>query len=469
MSKVIVGRYLEKKMLDQALSSKRSELVAVYGRRRIGKTYLIREYYSKHIIFSFSGLRNGRRKEQIENFMIELNERLGIADSENPDNWLQTFHLLKKYLMGIKQTQRKKVIFIDEFPWVDTLRSGFLPAFENFWNTYCATRNDLIVVICGSAASYMLKKVIRNRGGLHNRITVKIKLLPFQLKEVKELLDYKGVQLPEIEVLKIFMAFGGIAAYLEHIQPGDTSVTAIDRICFQQGGQLEYEFDEVFKSLFEENSYHEMIIKALAKGPKRGMSRDQILAGLQLNSGGQFSKSMDELLESGFIEKYESYQVQSKVSLYRIFDEFCLFHQQFMQTSKGNSWKQLHLEKKYQIWCGYAFEMICFKHIENIKKGLRCDQISSRNYSWSNSKSQIDLVIDRVDNMVNLCEIKFYNGIFTLNAAYADVLRNKEEQFKITTNNRKGVNTIMLTTWGVDGKHAKGLVSQNLTMGCLFL
>ena len=361
------------------------------------------------------------------------------------------------------------MIFIDEFPWVDTLRSGFLPAFENFWNTYCATRNDLIVVICGSAASYMLKKVIRNRGGLHNRITVKIKLLPFQLKEVKELLDYKGVQLPEIEVLKIFMAFGGIAAYLEHIQPGDTSVTAIDRICFQQGGQLEYEFDEVFKSLFEENSYHEIIIKALAKGPKRGKSRDQILAALQLNSGGQFSKSMDELMESGFIEKYESYQAKSKISLYRIFDEFCLFHQQFMQSSKGNSWKQLHLEKKYPIWCGYAFEMICFKHIENIKKGLRCDQISSRNYSWSNSKSQIDLVIDRVDNMVNLCEIKFYNGIFTLNAVYADALRNKEEQFKITTNSRKGVNTIMLTTWGVDGKHAKGLVSQNLTMDCLFI
>ena len=443
-------------------------MIAIYGRRRIGKTYLIRAYYSKNILFSFTGLRNGTRPDQIENFMLELQGFTEQFKDEKPENWLQAFNLLKQYLKGIRQTRKKKVIFIDEFPWVDTLRSGFLPAFENFWNTYCTTRNDLIVVICGSAASYMLKKIIRNRGGLHNRITRKIKLAPFQLKEVKEFFEYKGIHLPEIEILKIYMALGGIAEYLEHVQTGDSSVTTIDRICFQKGAHLEYEFEEVFKSLFEEGSYHEQIIQSLSKGPKKGMIRDQILKDQNLSSGGQFSKSMNELIESGFVEKYQSYKDNRKTTLYRIFDEFCLFHLQFIETFKGNSWKQLFTKKEYESWSGYAFEMICFKHIESIKKKLKCDQINSKNYSWSNSKAQVDLVIDRDDNIVNLCEIKFYNDTFSVDANYASRLRNKETQFKTETNTRKGINTIMLTTWGIQGKHATGIVTNSMNQDCLF-
>ena len=272
MLKKIVGRALEKRKLEEALLSHRSELIAVYGRRRIGKTYLIREFYAKHILFSFSGLRNGSRPDQIENFMLELNECTDRFQNEKPKNWLQAFHILKQYLNGIRKTKRKKVVFIDEFPWIDSLHSGFLPAFENFWNTYCTTRKDLIVVICGSSASYMIKKILKNRGGLHNRITRKIKLEPFQLSEVDAFFRFKGIQLPKTEVIKIYMALGGIAEYLEHIHIGDSSVTAIDRLCFQKGAQLEYEFDEVFKSLFEEGSYHEQIIKSLSQGPKMKFS-----------------------------------------------------------------------------------------------------------------------------------------------------------------------------------------------------
>jgi hypothetical protein len=294
------------------------------------------------------------------------------------------------------------------------MRSGFLPAFENFWNDYCTTRRDLIIVICGSAASYMLKKIIRNRGGLHNRITKKIKLEPFQLNEVKAFFDYKGLHLPEIEILKIYMALGGIAEYLEHVQPGDSSVTALERICFQKGAHLEFEFEEVFKSLFEDGSYHEQIIQSLSKGPKKGMIRSQILKDQKLSSGGQFSKSMNELIESGFVEKYKSYTANRKTTMYRIIDEFCLFHLQFMEKFKGNSWKQLFSKKDYESWCGHAFEMICFKHIENIKAALRCDQINSKNYSWSNRDAKVDGVIERDDNTINLCEIKFYSSIFSI-------------------------------------------------------
>jgi AAA+ ATPase superfamily predicted ATPase len=468
MRRSILGRDIEKRKLKEVMDSHRSELIAVYGRRRVGKTYLIREFFSQNFIFSFSGLRTATRSDQIENFMIELRGVSGKYNDKQPENWLQAFELLKQYLKGIRKTKKKKVIFVDEFPWVDTMRSGFLPAFENFWNTYCTTRTDLIVVICGSAASYMIKKVIRNKGGLHNRITRKIKLEPFKLYEVEQFLKYKRVNLPRIEILKIFMTLGGVAEYLEHIQPSDSSVTAIDRICFQKGAQLEFEFEEVFKSLFEEGSYHEQIIIALSKGPKKGMKRDEILKKQKLSSGGQFSKSLSELIESGFIEKYQSYQLNRKTTLYRILDEFCLFHLQFMAPFKGNRWTKLYTKKEYNSWSGYAFETICFKHIENIKRALRCDQIDSANYSWSNKKSQIDLVIDRNDKLVNLCEIKFYNDVFTVDKDYAAKLRNKETQYKKDTKTKKGINTVMLTTWGTKGTHAIGLVTQSITMDCLF-
>ena len=468
MSKKIIGRALEKEKLQDALLSHRSELVAVYGRRRIGKTYLIREFYSKHILFSFSGLRNGARPDQLENFMLELNSVTDRFKNQKPDNWLQAFHFLRTYLKGIRQSQRKKVIFIDEFPWVDSMRSGFLPAFENFWNTYCTTRTDLIVVICGSAASYMMKKILKNRGGLHNRITRKIKLEPFQMKEVKEFFEYKGIKLPEIEIIKIYMALGGVAEYLEHVKIGDSSVTAIDRLCFQKGAQLEHEFEEVFKSLFEEGSYHEQIIKSLSNGSKMGMLRDEILKDQGLRSGGQFSKSMNELIESGFVEKYQSYRGNRKTTLYRIFDEFCLFHLQFMRPFKGNSWVQLYTKREYETWCGYAFEMICYKHVACIKKELKCDQIQSKNYSWSNTNAQVDLVIDRNDNLINLCEIKFSNDVFNLDEQYASKLRKKESEFRESTATRKGVNTIMLTTWGISGSHSIGLVTHSITKACFF-
>ena len=468
MSRKIVGREIEKEKLEEALNSHRSELIAIYGRRRVGKTYLIREFFSKNIAFSFTGLRNGTRPDQIENFMIELREASNKFQGEEPQNWLQAFHILKKYLKGIKETKKKKVIFIDEFPWVDTLRSGFLPAFENFWNTYCTTRSDLIVVVCGSAASYMIKKIIQNRGGLHNRITRKIKLEPFKLTEVHEFLLFKGINLPQIEILKIYMALGGVAEYLEHIRTGDSSVTAIDRICFQNGAQLEHEYDEVFKSLFEEGSYHEQIIRALSKGRKKGMTRDEILNSLGLSSGGQFSKSLNELIESGFVEQYKSYRSNRKTTLFRIFDEFCLFHLQFIAPFKGNAWTQLFTKNEYITWCGYSFEMICYKHFDSIKRGLKCDQIDSSYYSWSNENAQIDLVIDRNDNIVNLCEIKFYNDVFTIDSGYAAKLRNKETQFQTDTRTKKGISTVMLTTWGITGTHRIGLVTKSLTMECLF-
>ncbi|NVK66388.1 MAG: AAA family ATPase [Flavobacteriales bacterium] len=469
MYRKIVGRNPEKETLNSALNSHRSELIAVYGRRRIGKTYLIREFFQERIIFSFTGLNGENRPEQIENFMLKLSEVTSrFAKEDLPENWLQAFSKLKEHLKSIRKSRKKKVIFIDEFPWADSQRSGFLSAFENFWNDYCTTRDDLVVVVCGSAASYMVKKIIRNKGGLHNRITRKIKLKPFNLYETQSFLKYKGIPLPPVELLKIYMTFGGVAEYLEHIAPGDSAVTAIDRLCFQPNAQFENEYDDIFISLFDENSYHEKIISALANGPKKGLSRDELLEALGIASGGSFTKSLNELMLSGFVLKYDAYASNRKTKLFRIYDEFCSFHLQFMTTFKGSKWSQVFQKPAYTSWCGYAFETICLKHVETIKKALKCDQIESNNYSWNNDKAQIDLVIDRNDGVVNLCELKFYNDTFEVTSDYAAKLRNKEAQFRSATGTKKGLYTTMITTWGIKGKHSIGLVTSDITAEVLF-
>lgn len=468
--KAIVGRIREKELLDDALNSNRSELIAVYGRRRIGKTYLIREYYANHIIFKVTGLSSTNREAQIKNFMLKLHEVTSDFKNEKlPLDWLDAFSYLKQYIAGIRVSKKKKVVFIDEFPWIDTQRSGFLPAFENFWNDYCTTRDDLIVVICGSAASYMVKSIVLNKKGLSKRITKTIKLNPFSLYETKEFFRYKQIPMEEMELLKVYMALGGIAEYLENIKKGESSVIAIDRMCFQQGAYLENEFDEVFKSLFEENTYHHKIMIALSESKKRGISRDNILQALKISSGGRFSDSLDDLIYSGFILKYDAYEGNKKRTLYRIYDEFCLFYLQFMTQFKGASWTQIYQKQEYITWCGYAFETICLKHSSEIKKALKCDQIRSNNYSWHNPNAQIDLVIDRDDNLVNLCELKFYNDEFSMDENYLRKLRQKESEYQLTTKTKKGTRMVMITTWGVKAnKYSQAILSNNITMECLF-
>jgi uncharacterized protein len=466
----IVGRVREQQVLANAFASHRSELIAVYGRRRIGKTYLIREFFSKKITFSFTGLSTGSRKVQIKNFMLKLRKLSPeLKNEKQPEDWLEAFDYLQSYLNGIRKSKNKRVIFIDEFPWVDSHKSGFLAAFENFWNDYCTSRTDLVVVVCGSAASYMVNKIIHNSKGLSKRITETIKLQPFNLHETKAFFKYKAIAMENYEVLKVYMVLGGVAEYLEHVKPGESAAMTIEHLCFQPGAYLESEYNEVFKSIFKENSYHQKIMNALAKNNKKGITRDAILKELHIASGGRFSDSLEELMLSGFVLKYDAYQAGSKTTLYRIYDEFCLFHLQFMIPFNGSKWPQIFQKQAYKSWCGFAFETICLKHCLEIKRGLKCNQIASKNYSWQNSKAQVDLVIDRDDDTVNLCEIKFYNDEFTLDAANLKSLRKKQNEFRISTKTKKGLNTAIISTWGIkSNQYSKAAVANSLTMDCLF-
>jgi uncharacterized protein len=314
-----------------------------------------------------------------------------------------------------------------------------------------------------------VKNIIKNNKGLSKRITQKINLKPFSLKETKEFFEHKKIQMLDNEIIKIYMSLGGIPEYLEQVQKGESAVNTIDRICFHPGAYLEDEFDEVFESLFDTSSFHKKIMDALAFGKKKGLSRSELLKKCGLNSSGRFSRSLSELEMSGFVLKYNSYQGKSKETLYRIYDEFCMFYLKFINPNKSNTWIQLHQRSEYKIWCGYAFETICLKHITEIKRALKIEGISSENYSWSNENAQIDLVIDRADNWVNICEIKFHSSEFAIDAAYLQKLESKIAEFKKDKLKRKNTNLTLITSHGIkNNKYSTAIVDNNITSDSLF-
>lgn len=468
---MIVGRTREVEIFRTLLNSGSSELLAVYGRRRVGKTFLIRKVYEDSMVFELTGLHRGTLKDQLQNFHSQLTSSSKIFEKkELSKDWFSAFQLLEKLLDG-KRSKKKKVIFIDEFPWIATARSKFLMAFEHFWNTYCTKRNDLVVVVCGSAASFMVNRIIKNKGGLHNRLSQVVRLLPFTLNETELFLKSKQIDLNRYDILQLYMAIGGVPHYLNQIRKGESVAQNIDRICFAEHGPLTNEFNEVFTSLFNNSKVHETIIRTLSK-TKKGTTRAQLLTMCGLGSGGVFSKALHELIESGFVETYQPFGKKTKDSLYRPSDEYSLFYLKFIEKNRGQgsgTWANLFPKQAYKVWSGLAFETICLKHIAQIKKELGVASIYTISSSWHDTEAQIDLVIDRDDGIINICEMKFYNGQFAINRPEYDNLKNKLLQFKLSTKTRKNVFLTMVTTYGIR-QNANGLeiVQNDLTMNCLF-
>lgn len=467
---MVIGRKHEIAVLRSALASKQPELVVLLGRRRIGKTFLARSILRDQIHFEITGMHRATLKEQLRNFHLVLSaRRKGFTE---PIDWLEAFQQLAAYI-GSLRTKRKKVIFIDEFPWLDGRRSRFLPAFSNFWNNYASQRNDLLVVICGSAASYMVRKIIKDKGGLHNRITKRIQLEPFNLAETEQLLRHNRVQLTRYDIIRLYMALGGVPYYLQMVQPGESTAQAIDRLCFHKGGPLREEFNNVFASLFDHSENHARIVRALAK-LRKGMTRDQVARESRVRTGGTLSKTLEELEASGFIQRYAPW-TGVKEPLYRLSDELSLFHLKYIEPSRpaqGAYWAKLQGQPSGRAWSGFTFESICLKHVEQIKYGLGITGIHSAEGSWFSKGppgAQVDLLIDRADNVVNLCEMKFSDGPFTIDAQYARELAAKARAFRRETGTRKSILLTFITTYGLTGNaQATQLVQNELTMDDLF-
>ncbi|MEI7595899.1 MAG: ATP-binding protein [Bacteroidota bacterium] len=467
----VVGRDFEVARLKDLLNSPKSELVAVFGRRRIGKTFLVREVFKEDIILDITGLYQGTMPEQLKNFHNQLKLRSKrLLKEDVPKDWLDAFELLKIYIEGLK-SKNKKVIFIDEFPWIATLRSKFLMCFENFWNSYCTQRTDLIVVICGSAASYMVKNIINNKGGLHNRISCKIRLEPFNLYESELFLKSKNINLEHYDLLQLYMAVGGIPFYLDKIKKGESVVQNINRLCFEKGGDLVNEFNEVFASLFSDSKRHIDLIKTLAENAK-GITRTELLEKNKMKHNGFSSSVLNELIESGFVSQYTPFGKKDRNSLFRLSDEYCMFYLKFINPFKNQgkgTWEKLSSKQTYKVWSGFAFEIVCLKHIQQIKNALGVGRVFSINSSWFNQNAQIDLVIDRDDNRINLCEMKFHSTQFVIDSAYFENLRNKMFEFKNETKTRKGVYFTTITTFGLkQNAQSLSIIENDLTMDCLF-
>jgi AAA+ ATPase superfamily predicted ATPase len=459
MNSSIIGREYEISILERLLHSKDAELLAIYGRRRVGKTFLIRSYYKQHLVFSCTGQHNGKTRDQLINFAEQLNlhfpERKTILA---PATWQEAFSVLRECLDTLKN-DKKKVIFFDELPWLDSRKSGFLSAFGYFWNTYVDRRSDILAVICGSAASWIIDKVVNNKGGLHNRITQRIRLLPFTLHETQAYLHQRDINLDHYQILQLYMVMGGVPAYLTAVQRGLSAEQNIKNCCFSKDGALTNEFKNLYDALFNNPNNHIEVIRALSQKNK-GLTRSEILKKGKLLTGGTTTTVLTELEESGFIQKTYPFGKKEKDSLYRLIDEYSLFYLRFMekeaqQSYKKVGWSDMQKTSSYTAWCGYAFENICIKHVDQVKKALQIGGVSTNITSWTKTGkgkdrgAQIDLVIDRADKCINVCEIKFSTSPFLIDKKYADSLQNKMLLFRQSTETKKSLFLTFITTYGV--------------------
>lgn len=452
----ITGRVAEQKILALRLATMEPELIAIYGRRRVGKTYLVRTFVKEEMVFEFAGIHGATMKTQLENFShaLQLATKSDIALAI-PANWLQAFMMLDTYLNTLP-FDKPAVIFFDEFPWIDTRKSGFLQAFDHWWNAYASKKSHLKVIICGSAASWMIDKIINNRGGLHNRVTQTIRLLPFTLSETQAYLKNKGVALDEYSQLQLYMAMGGVPHYLRNINPGESAAQIIDRLCFAKDGSLKNEFNNLYKSLFAHSENHELVIRALAAKGK-GLTRNEIIAECGFTSGGTTSRILKELEESGFITPYIPFQKNTNESTYKISDEYSLFYLKFIEHAKDTvdgAWLRQYGTHAYTIWGGFAFESVCQKHVLQIRRKLGIEGVLTNTATWRHAPgkggqgAQIDLLLDRQDRCINICEMKFSSSEFVIDKKYAAELDTKVNVFRAETGTKKTLFPTLITTYG---------------------
>lgn len=451
--------------------------MAVYGRRRVGKTFLIRNYFKEFLVFEFSGVHDAPLKVQLQNFSTTLQKSLkSTIPIVVPDNWLQAFTYLDQYIDNLP-TDKPIVLFFDEFPWINTQKSGFLQAFDYWWNSSASRNPHLKVIICGSAASWMIDNILNNRGGLHNRVTQRIRLLPFTLGETQDYLQSRNVNLDQYQNLQLYMAMGGVPHYLRHINTGESSAQVIDRLCFSKDGLLKNEFRNLYESLFANPDHHEVVIRALSKKVK-GLTRKEIIKTCGFTSGGTTTKILRELEESGFITPYTTFDKAENESIYKLSDEYSLFYLRFVEGSKATgegTWLRQINSQSYKSWSGFAFESVCQKHIPQIKAALGISAVHTEVSTWrltansGNDGTQIDLLIDRADRCINLCEIKFASTGFIIDKKYADELDKKVNVFKTKTKTKKTIFLTFITTYGVEtNKYTVGRVHNEILMEKLF-
>ena len=471
---MLIGRKREKKQLEEAFRSGRSEFIAVYGRRRVGKTHLVQSAFEGAFAFEHTGLARVGKQFQLAEFGRALRRRFGDGGGA-PSDWYDAFDRLATGLETLPEG--RKVVFLDELPWMDTPKSHFISALEHFWNGWAARRGDIVLVVCGSATSWIVDKMINDYGGLHDRLTRRIHLAPFTLRECEELAAGKGLVLSRYQILELFMALGGVPFYWDLLERGESPAQALDRLFFAEDAPMAGEFDRLYASLFRHPEAHLAIVKALGT-KKMGMTREELVLETGRPDNGRFSKSLEELRNCGFVRRYEFPGRVERESVWQLVDNYTLFHFQFEPANRKGSarfWSNSLESPLHAAWSGMAFERTCLLHVEQIKRALGISGIDSATYSLrvpqdgaGNPGAQIDLLLDRADNVVNVCEMKFAKEPFAIDSDCKRSLRNKISACRRFFGKRKTIHATMVTTFGIrPGPHSE-IVQSEVSLEDLF-
>lgn len=474
----MVGRKKEINELNNLYHSNKAELVAIYGRRRVGKTYLVDETFKGRITFRHAGLspaaenKKGMLKAQLEHFYYSLLLQ-GMKKSKKPENWLEAFFMLEMHLETIDDGGRQ-LIFLDELPWLDTPRSGFMTAFEAFWNTWGCHRDNLMVVVCGSANSWILDKLINNHGGLYNRVTYEIKLAPFTLGECEQFFKYKNVKLSKYDIAQSYMILGGIPYYMGYFQSGMSLAQNIDELFFLNKGKLREEYNRLFASIFNNPELMKKIVGVLYT-KNAGYTRSEILKKIEMNDGGTLSQNLNALIASDFVIKYIPFG-KGKKEHYKLVDPFCMFYLHFVDKKKKideNFWQHNIASQEVVSWRGFAYENVCFNHVTQIKKALGISGVITTHSAWSKRAddtegTQIDLLIMRNDNVVNMCEIKYYGAEFHVSKEYHRALLKRQELLAKEISSKMSIYNTLITTFGLSYNEYSGIFTNVITLDDLF-
>lgn len=481
----VIGRKYEQEKLEKAYNSKRAELIAVYGRRRVGKTFLVRTFFTKKdcIFFQVTGIHKGTANIQLKEFTKEIKNIFfpSQAKLEPPTSWMEAFELLTETIK-LRESKKKMVLFFDELPWMAIRSSKLIQALEYYWNRHWVNTPNLRFIVCGSTSSWIIKNIIKNKGGLHNRVTLRLPIEPFTLAETKDFLEYEGIRYDNYQTLQLYMCIGGIPYYLTMLDRGFSAIQNINRLCFQRKGGLLDEFHLLFASLFNNSDAYETIIKIIA-GKREGVSREEIEQSLKYKGGG-LTKRLTELEEVGFIISFTQWGRAKKGIYYKIVDEYTLFYLTWIAPNSkikkemtSKYWEEISQTQAWKSWAGYAFEAICFKHIGLVRKALHIPD-SAEVYPWkyiptkntaTQSGAQIDIVFERNDGIVNLCEIKYSKIAYSIDKDIAENLLNKVKVYRDVTKTTKLIFISLITTFGLkQTTNSEKIVTSVATLEDLF-
>ena len=470
----LVGREQEIKLLEEYTTSGRPEFVAIYGRRRVGKTFLVNQLFGGRLAFSMTGVLNGSKDEQMEAFIDAMEEYSG-ALIDKPKSWMEAFRILKSFLKKKVVLEQRCIVFLDELPSMDTQRSGFIRALGYFWNSWASLQDNLTLIVCGSATSWMIRHIVDDKGGLHDRITHEMHLRPFTLRETELYLESNGFQWDRLSVMQTYMALGGIPYYLGLLHRDESFPMNIDRLFFSEDEEMRREYRRLYSTLFKSPDSYTAIVSALSK-VKTGLTRNELSKVLGKDSSGSLSKKLEDLVNCDIIRKYvvREKDIKKNSAIYQLVDLYSLFYLTFVPKAEAETgyWSNHIGTPEVNTWLGLSFERLCMAHVPQIKLAMHLDRIATKFYSWrkkTSPKAQIDMILERADNIINIFEMKYSESEYTLDKEEDGKLRKRVEAFRKETGAKEALWPTLITTYGLTkGVHSSTFVA-TLTMDDLFL